>query len=518
MKSGFLTAVCPIIAALFLAQPAKADWYEASSDHFIIFADDDEEELRRYAENLERYHGAMEHFTGRAVEKPSPSNRISVYAVGSLGEVRKLAGSNSIAGFYIPRTDGSVAFVQDIRNKEGRPDLSSVVLLHEYAHHFLSSTDRFAMPLWMNEGAAEFFSAARFRDDGSVLLGLASSHRDSTIFWKEEEMTPVREVFGLDWQTLSGWQNKAKDSFYGRSWLLYHYLSMDESRSGQLRQYWLEVLKGTPSPEAAQNIFGDFGVLERQLNFHYRSRSRQSYVVSSDEIDVGAVVLRRLDYGEAAVMNVRIRSERGVAGQDATDLAAEARAIAADFSDNPAVLAMLAKAEFDAENDDAAIAAANQALAIDPKRVDAYLYKGLAGFRKARGVSDAAQKDVAYLRAMEAMTGLAEIEEAHIMPLIYQYRLDAERGIDPSSDAKNALVRAAELAAFDEELWLITGMMHMNDGRIADARSALQPLASNPHGGGKAEQVRSLLAYLSDKPEGQAIPVQAAISTYFIEE
>ncbi|QFT77140.1 hypothetical protein [Erythrobacter sp. THAF29] len=512
-------ALALLLAAISLAgYPVKAAWYEASSDHFVIYADDDEDEIRIFAENLERYHSAMERFTGRDLPKPSPSNRITVYAVGSAGKVRQLAGSTGVVGFYLPRSSGSVAYVQDIRNKEGLADLSTKVLLHEYAHHFLSYTDRFAMPLWMNEGAAEFFSAAFFAPDGSVYLGVPSSFRDFTIFWKEEEMTSVRELLDLDWDRLKGRNAKDKQSFYGRSWILYHYLSTAEDRSGQLREYWLQVLRGTPSLEAAQATFGDLGVLERQLNRHFRDRNKKSYHIKADEIDASPVAMRALSDGEAAMMHIRISADRGLPTQATIGLAEQARNIASSYPENPAVQAVLAKVEYDARNNDAAVSAAKNTLALDPDRGDALLHKGLALFRKARGASDAVRKSSAYDEGMASLEQLGSKEPDHTVPLSHAYRYFVEQGLDPTDEAKLALVRSAELAPFDQELWLITGMMHMNDGRIADAKAALLPLASNPHGGEKAEQVRSLLSFLSDKSEGQAIPVQDAISSYFNSE
>ncbi|WP_221559825.1 hypothetical protein [Qipengyuania qiaonensis] len=41
-------------AALILAVPAQADWYRADSDHFVIYADDSEKDVARFAEMLER--------------------------------------------------------------------------------------------------------------------------------------------------------------------------------------------------------------------------------------------------------------------------------------------------------------------------------------------------------------------------------------------------------------------------------------------------------------------------------
>lgn len=99
------------LLALLTAQPAWADWYEASSDHFVIYADDKERDIQRFAEELERYHSAMASLTGRATEKPSPSNRVVIYVVGSQRDIRELAGGNSrtIAGLYIPRAGAAGA-------------------------------------------------------------------------------------------------------------------------------------------------------------------------------------------------------------------------------------------------------------------------------------------------------------------------------------------------------------------------------------------------------------------------
>jgi len=51
------------------------------------------------------------------------------------------------------------------------------ILLHEYAHHFLISSQRSAMPKWVSEGAAQFFASAAFEGDGSVKIGRPNGSR-----------------------------------------------------------------------------------------------------------------------------------------------------------------------------------------------------------------------------------------------------------------------------------------------------------------------------------------------------
>src|SRR3546814_10499428 len=75
---------------------------------------------------LESYHEAIAFVIQRKVETPSPSNRVTIFAVGSVRDLKALAGGDNrfIAGFYVPRAGGSRAFIPDIRMKSGELDFS----------------------------------------------------------------------------------------------------------------------------------------------------------------------------------------------------------------------------------------------------------------------------------------------------------------------------------------------------------------------------------------------------------
>lgn len=502
MLFRILSLLALAASAVLITSPAKADWYEASSDHFVIYADDSEKDIRRYAENLELYHSAMEFITGRDIATPSPSNRVVIFVVGSSREIRRIAGGNNrnIAGFYIPRAGASRAFVQDIRNKNGYPDFSTIILLHEYAHHFLISSSRFAMPRWMSEGAAEFFASAGFNRDGGILVGRPAVHRGGELAFAND--VPIRQL--LDYELYQERKGRRNDAFYGRSWLLYHYLTFNPERSGQLTNYWVETVNGTPPIEAGEKIFGDLDVLERELSAYQRQRRMFTYSLDSTKLQSSPVSMRKLPEGEAEMMSVRMRSQRGVNAEQAAELVIEAREIAADYPDDPGVLAALAEAEYDAGNDDAAIAAADAATAIDPNRKNAYVQKGFALFRRAQ---DADDKDAAYNAAMTPFSQLNKIENDHPLPLIYYYRSFAERGKEPPEDAKTALEHAARMAPFDQQLWMNVAMMQAAEGKIELARQSLKPLAADPHGSNRSRAAQRLMDILSNVQDGTNLPL-----------
>ncbi len=498
--------IAALIAAccmLFLGAPqAKAAWHEAQSDHFVIYADDSEKDIRRFAQNLERYHRAMEFLTGRKVEKPSPSNRVVIFVVGSGRELRKVAGENSrnIAGFYIPRAGASRAFVQDIQNKSGYPHFSTTVLLHEYAHHFLISSSRFEMPRWLSEGAAEFFAAASFEKDGGVLIGRVARHRAGEMSYVRRFDLPELLQLG----TYDSRRERPTDAFYGRSWLLYHYLTFTPERREQMVNYGRAVMSGQNSLDAGREAFGDLDALERELMVYMKGRRFSMLNLTPEQLPIGDVEIRRLPEGEAEVLPLRIRSQRGVNEEQAAELVVEIREVAAQYPEDPGVLAALAEAEYDSGNDDAAIAAADRAIALDPMRTNPYVQKGFALFRKADAATEG-ERDSAYEAAMEPFSALNQIENDHPLPLIYYYRSYAARGETPPENARHALERAAQLAPFDKSLWFDVAMMQMQEGKIEFAKSSLQPLANDPHGSSRAAQIRNLIALLDTRAEGEAL-------------
>lgn len=490
------------LAALLLALPAQAEWFEASTDHFVIYANDTERDLARFAEGLERYHSAMMFLTQRKLGIPSPSNRVTVYVVGDERDIQRLAGGDNrfVAGFYIPRAGGSVAFVQEIQNQKGYPHFSTIVLLHEYAHHFLISSSRMPMPRWMNEGAAEFFAATTFNDDGSLYVGQVAQHRANEIAFADP--VSVRELF--DPALYEKQKGKGYDAFYGKSWLTYHFLTFSKERAGQLGKYQLNLLEGMAPLAAAEAAFGDLDVLEKELR-SYKSKRLNTAVLSADKLSVGSPVrLRKLSAGEAEILPLQIRSKRGVDEAQAAEILVGARAIAARFPADAAVLSALAEAEYDGGNDAAAIAAADRALALDPRQVNAYVQKGFAMFRQAK---DAADREAAFSAAMQPFEALNAIEAEHPLPLFYYYRSFAERGANPPAAAREALRYAAQLAPFDQQYQINTGLMMIGGGQNALAREFLAPLAADPHGTTASKRAKQLIAAVTGVADGTIVDV-----------
>ena len=471
---------------------------QASSAHFVVYADDSDKDIRRFSEKLERYHAAMAYATGSAAKKaPSPSNRVTVYVVSSEREVRRLygEGSKNIGGFYIARAGGSLAIVPQLEGSgQGDLDFSMIVLLHEYAHHFLLSSSAFPMPRWLSEGQAEFFASAKFETNGDVWVGRAALHRAGELFYGQD----VKAADLLDPAAYEKRRHDSYDAFYGKSWLLYHYLTFDVARKGQLAKYYKLLITGKSLRDAGIEAFGDPAILERNLDTYLNKGRMLALKIAASRLILDPIDVRQLRVGEAAMIPVIIRSRRGVDEKQAAALLIEARTIAARFPGDPAVLAALAEAEHDAGNDREAIAAADAALAADPKQVNAYVQKGLSMFRMA---ADADDPGAAYTKARAPFVALNKLENDHPLPLFYFYQSFVLQGKTPSALAVQGLEWAVVLAPFDQGQRMTLADQELRSGRLAAARMDLAPIAYSPHGGSLAKVAQRALARLDSDPK-----------------
>ena len=361
-----------LCAALLLAgsAPASAAWHEASTTHFVIYADQKPSELREFATKLERFDKALRVRFGLDDPPLGPNNRLTVYVVRDTLAVQRLMGGKSreVAGFYLPRASGSVAFVPQRADAGYFALTEDAIFFHEYTHHFMLGNFAGAFPAWFVEGFAEFHSTARFDSDGKITLGYTPVHRAPGLILGEP--LPLPRMLGGDIGKLNSEQ---RESLYGRGWALTHMLYLEPSRRGQLGKYIAAINGGTAPLAAAQGAFGDLRTLERELNAYLKRRQLSGLVITPDKLTIGPIAARPLSRGEAAFMPVRLRSTRGVNEQAAQALVAEGRRVAAPYPNDPMVQGMLAEVEHDAGHWQQAEAAADRALAADPKSVQAMI-------------------------------------------------------------------------------------------------------------------------------------------------
>lgn len=467
-----------------------ATWLRASSPHFVIYAQEGEDRLRAFADKLERYDSAMRYVRGLGDPPTSPSNRLTVFVVSTPAAVQKLmtqghGGASNVYGFYHPRAGHSLAIVPRDAGGQGTFQVTpQLVLLHEYAHHFMYRYYTGAFPPWFTEGFAEYCSTAKFDPDGSVGLGLPAMHRAYGL------VNPGIDIWKMVTNQYTKMTDRQQEGLYAQGWLLTHYLMFEPSRKGQLSDYLAKINHGTSIAEAAK-VFGDPKTLDRDL-FHYVNRSKMSYYhLPATKIKPAKVDIEELSPGASAIMDVKIRSQRGVDAKTAPVVASEMRVRAAPYPNDPFVQRALAETEFDVGNLDASEAAADRALAADPKEVGAMLYK--ARVRIARAAKNPNANTATWHEARHWLLAANAVENDAPEPLLLFYNSYAVAKAKPSKNAVDALYEAQHLAPEDPELRVIVAHQHLVDGEADEARAALALVAYDPHGGAEAQWASAML-------------------------
>jgi tetratricopeptide (TPR) repeat protein len=427
---------------------------------------------------------------------------VTVYVLPSAAKLRRVLGSDSryLDGIYIPRAGGSVALVPKLRGASKFEASGETILYHEYAHHFMAANlANRPYPRWLTEGFAEFFANVVFNEDGSVVIGAVAHNRAAELI--DAPHVPIRKLLSFD-----GGAVEAKSpytAFYGQSWVLFHYLMMAPERANQWVSYVRLLEAGKPTLEAAEAALGDLDKLDRDMDRYMRRATMTARLVPANVLAIGPVVVRKLRPGEADMMPIVIESNVGVTREEALTLLPEARRIAALHPDDAAVLAALAEAEFDAGNDDAAIAAADAAVAIDPQQVNAHIEKGYALARK---VESGALPKEAWKDVRRQFVKANRVENDHPVPLVQFYLTYLQQGERPTQNAIDGLEWAMQLAPFDNSLrWLVAQQM-VADQRYEDAAQMLGPLAYSAHPGKNTEAALRLLQEVAAKLESRQAP------------
>lgn len=464
------------LAALVLApSSANAKWYEATSRHFNVYSQQSPEDLLAYASKLERYDSAV-----RAVRKMAdPANahdRLTVYVVKDGETIERLYGApgSGVLGFWQSRAAGPVAFANS-QPKRARYDLDGqTVFFHEYLHHMMLQDAVKTYPTWMSEGYAEFFAPTEFHDDGSVEIGKPPQYRG----WELHNVQgmPLVDMLGgiYNQTTYREWVSQ-----YGRGWLLTHYLAFEPSRQGQVDRYVNAINSGVPALDAAKKAFGDLKKLDKELNAYLARKTIPTRTIPASLIKVGPVDVRPLRDDEAEAVEASMWLDANDDVGVARAAAGRARKAAQQFPSSAIVLSTLARAEFEAKHYTEASAAADRALAIDPKSLQASVYKGRALMELAK--DNPASANWQAIRGWFSKANHIDPEAPE--PLMLYFQSFVKQGVKPPTQAVDGLLAAIEDSPRDVDMRLMAVLELVKEGDTKTAQLLYGPVAYDPHSG-----------------------------------
>ncbi|MFN6935115.1 MAG: hypothetical protein ACK4NZ_08185 [Tsuneonella sp.] len=459
--------------AAVLATPAMAaDWHLAKTEHFTIYSEDSREATVEFAKELERLDEALRVISGIGPAKSDTpeSIKVTVFRFGETSDMAALAGAagSGIGGFFIPRASGAVAFVPTKRNTrrergfqteyDSSLDLDpKATLMHEYVHYFMYQHADAPYPLWYSEGFAELFSNVQFNADHFVIGEVPP--------WRSPALATIKVDLDKTFDPPAKGDGDTVGRTYAHGWLIASHLNLKAERRGQITKYLRAVADGKQPMEAAQLAFGDLGKLTSELEAFRKGRAFLLKVPYAQKVEP-EVEISTLAPDEAARMPIMIQAKRGVNEDQAKKLVGTARNLVERYPTSAAVLLAATEAEFDARNFDAAEELADRVLAIDPKSVDAAIYRAQVDLMRSR-------EDPAKLaEARREFIAANNMANDHAFPL-YGYYLthlfDPNVTTVPDS-AKAALQDSFMYAPFDQGVRRALIHMLLTEDRTAEAR------------------------------------------------
>lgn len=250
MKRTLLAAALFTASTLCSAQIEKENWVEIKSPHFTVSTNAGDKQGREAAlrfEQMRKLFGSLVLKDGLRENKP-----LTILAFKNSGGIKQVA----------PLWKGKPIQVAGLFGQgEGRDfialDLSSEnaweVVLHEYAHSLLAANFQ-KVPLWFNEGFAEYFSTIKVTKK-EVLIGDAPENYGAHL--GRYGLMPTEKFFAINEKSPEyNESNDKRQTFYSQSWLVVHYLYDNKLLTPAAKYFRLTEDQAKPKAESFQEAFG----------------------------------------------------------------------------------------------------------------------------------------------------------------------------------------------------------------------------------------------------------------------
>jgi Protein of unknown function (DUF1570) len=235
---------------------AKDVWVEVRSSNFTVISNAGEKEARKVADQFEQFREMFHSvFPKLRVDLGKP---LIIFAAKNEDSLRGLIpvyweqkGRAHPSGLYVAGEDRHYVVLQtDVQTENPYQ-----VVYHEYTHAIINLNFR-GLPVWLNEGLAEYFGNSTIHDK-YVEIGKVPAVHLRTL--QEGRLIPIETLFEADEHSpLYNEQNHAS-MFYAESWVIVHYLMLDpEAHKRQLLNTFMADWDASGDQlQAAEKAFGD---------------------------------------------------------------------------------------------------------------------------------------------------------------------------------------------------------------------------------------------------------------------
>ena len=397
----------------------------------------------------------------------------------------------TLAGYcHCGGTDDASLIVAELQ----RYSETSEIIYHEYTHLLLHSALS-AVPVWFNEGFAEYYSTFRLRGDARAEVGRPI---DRHVLLLRERFIPLPELLAVDRSSELYNEGTRRSIFYAESWALVHYLLLGRPNGVEVvNQYLTNFAAGAGSVQALEKAVGmPLKAIDTELRAYVRQLTFRAVTytlndsVPVEEPDRAATIAPA--EATARLGEIQMRVGRVEDAQRRIEAAAQETP-----PDGRALLA-LARLRMQQSRRDEAWPALQKAVELAPRDYAAqYLY----GLMLLRGEGDRDRTEPVADRARAAHTALAHaiaIRPDSAAALVWLAYADLQLQAN-LEEARDATTRALALAPGRLDYALQLGEIRARMGDVVGARQLLAPIAGSNVDSEERDQAARILRFLDER-------------------
>jgi tetratricopeptide (TPR) repeat protein len=284
-KPAFHIALGLLIAlAVPLTIQAKDNWTSVRSQNFQLVGNASEKDIRLVANRLEQFRSVFALlFPAIKLNSPVPT---TVIVFKSDSSYKPFKVNQNVAGYFQPGEDVNYITLTTETASEDHPFRT---IFHEYVHLLIENTMGPTVPVWFNEGLAEYYSTFDIMEENRKVL-LGDLVRNHVLYLRETKFLPLRTLLAVDHKSPYYNEGNKMNIFYAESWMLMHYLLQGEhqKRRPQLVRF-LELLgSNTTIDDAFQQAF--------QINLDAFEKDFRSYVQGAKYMATAVTFEKKLDF------------------------------------------------------------------------------------------------------------------------------------------------------------------------------------------------------------------------------
>ena len=252
-----------VLASCLPCASAEQTWREVQSPHFRVLTDSSEKDGRAVAFRFEQMHHVFatffrnDHLSGGAA--------LTIFAPRDAATFRQLephlspSQDDSIAGLFYEGWEHQYA----ITRMDTWQDQNEVVAFHEYTHSVLHA-NTFWLPVWLDEGMAEFYAYTRF-ENTRILVGRPTARMREL---QRKALLPVATMLQAKHNSAVYADPNQQQLFYAEAWAMVHYMMFGPGmNNGQKLVTFIQKLQNRePQEQAFREIFGELPAFDQALD------------------------------------------------------------------------------------------------------------------------------------------------------------------------------------------------------------------------------------------------------------